>query len=513
MACFLSDCGGASICRTVDQQELRTRARVESTADQWPLDSPGWGVHTKDLQESYVFYSASDARATAGAAGDEGTPESTNRSYGSSDKPRARVRYCGCSPRRLTWLFTIELQDANGMGRATVQRTYAELERVHRQVKHEYASVQRRQLAFPHPCPLFSLLPLPGCQRRSEDRLEQWLNEVLDAGLLCTSEPLMRLLGIGSSSPLRKIYMSTDAMPRRVCPSPASPDFSLIAELPLLHEIVDYFDKPSELAALCGCASKSIAQHSGYEMHPCWEILYKAMWPAFHECMKYHRPKGSWRDLYRDTIAGLIEFPLEVFEREKKCGFSMSALAAGVTWEADLDAYIARYLSACPARPEAIPRSEMHRLRFCPPSACAALQPKLLPWPEATPSGEGESGTLDGIKVTTGYPYKVLQGSAGLRPGMGVELQWKMQRDSPLGWWYGTLESITHEGNGSQLATAVITFRHFPASSRWYRLQLTFGDDQVRPCAIGGYSGGLRAATEEEEKQWKRFLPKEPLVL
>ena len=43
-------------------------------------------------------------------------------------------------------------------------------------------------------------------------------------------------------------------------------------------------------------------------------------------------------------------------------------------------------------------------------------------------------------------------------------------------------------------------FDHFPATSRWRRLQIIIGDGVVRQCAIGGWHGGVRAVTEAEKK-------------
>lgn len=53
-------------------------------------------------------------------------------------------------------------------------------------------------------------------------------------------------------------------------------------------------------------------------------------------------------------------------------------------------------------------------------------------------------------------------------------------------------------------------FEHFPATSRWRRLQIVVGDGQVRQCAIGGWHGGVRGCTEEERQEWSKFFPKEP---
>jgi hypothetical protein len=104
------------------------------------------------------------------------------------------------------------------------------------------------------------------------------------------------------------------------------------------------------------------------------------------------------------------------------------------------------------------------------------------------------------------YPYKVLEGTHGLRVGGGVELQWKMQSGGPFGWWYGHLEALERGADGRR-TTATITFPHFPTTSDWYRLRVQVGDGEIRECTFGGYTGGLRAtASDVEKKHWMQFF-------
>eukprot|EP00913_Durusdinium_trenchii_P028145 g26389.t1 len=107
------------------------------------------------------------------------------------------------------------------------------------------------------------------------------------------------------------------------------------------------------------------------------------------------------------------------------------------------------------------------------------------------------------------YAYRVLKDFDGVALGQGVELQWKMQMGSPFGWWYGRVERIERGGSG---AAVTLIFPHFPTNSRWYRLRVVVGDGIIRRCGIGGYHGGIRAVTPEEEKVWMQFRPKEPIT-
>mmetsp|Transcript_82787 Transcript_82787/g.208430 ORF Transcript_82787/g.208430 Transcript_82787/m.208430 type:complete len:505 (+) Transcript_82787:100-1614(+) len=331
--------------------------------------------------------------------------------------------------------------------------------------------------------------------------LQQWLNQVSGAGLLKCSSPLQSLLGFPG--------------PANLWAAPGVPSLGMIIECnqPLLLEIAQYLaDAPYDFAAFCGMASKTVVMQLQFAEQSLWRDIYTRRWAAFAECATYQGVE-DWRGLYRETLAGRWECTLEVFDREKKLGFAMAAMAARVQYEASACGYVARYLSASEVLPETIPGHESHRLRFCPLSARPQLQPAL-----SQASGASDmrldSSPCSGKSNKEGsppYPYRVLQGTEGLRVGMGVELQWKMQFGSPFGWWYGTLEEL-HKDPSGETARATITFRHFPATSRWYRLEVKFGDDDLRPCTFGGYTGGIRPVSEDENKHWMHFFPKEPVV-
>ena len=75
---------------------------------------------------------------------------------------------------------------------------------------------------------------------------------------------------------------------------------------------------------------------------------------------------------------------------------------------------------------------------------------------------------------------------------------------------YGRLDALALSADGS--AQATITFNHFPAGSRWHRLDVVVGDSKVRDCSFGGHTGGIRPVSGEENRQWMMFFPKEPVV-
>lgn len=288
-------------------------------------------------------------------------------------------------------------------------------------------------------------------------------------------------------------------------------DLTLIVNChePILVEIASCLTaRPKDMVNFCHLLAASVAAQFEFAQKSLWREMYTQRWPAFGACMHF-RGAQDWRSLYQKTLRGWWECTLEVFEREKKLGFVMSALPARVQYDASTNRYIARYLSASESLPECIPVGEGHRLRFCPPSARLRLHPGLAFLGDA---GDAKID-IDIPKHACSeveYPYHVLKGIDGLSVGQGVELQWKMQYCSPFGWWYGCLNELRPIADS--VAHATITFRHFPKDSRWYKLEVSFGDDEIRPCTFGGYTGGIRGASVAEQREWMQFFPKEPIV-
>eukprot|EP00913_Durusdinium_trenchii_P011181 g10502.t1 len=204
--------------------------------------------------------------------------------------------------------------------------------------------------------------------------------------------------------------------------------------------------------------------------------------------------------------------------QRKKLGFSMSAMPARVSFDQHLDVYVASYISASERRPELIPVDHAHRLRFCPPSARMRLRSAgLAALGHRSPTSTWSSRSLSSSPTATQqgspqvprirwdcYPYQVLEGLRGLEVGQPVELQWKMQLASPFGWW-----NLGFTFRKS--AWACVIFKHFSPWSRWYRLRVHVGQKMVKRCEFGGFTGGLRPISPEEERQWMHFFPQKLL--
>eukprot|EP00437_Effrenium_voratum_P002922 CAMPEP_0181430584 /NCGR_PEP_ID=MMETSP1110-20121109/17799_1 /TAXON_ID=174948 /ORGANISM="Symbiodinium sp., Strain CCMP421" /LENGTH=451 /DNA_ID=CAMNT_0023553905 /DNA_START=39 /DNA_END=1394 /DNA_ORIENTATION=- len=314
--------------------------------------------------------------------------------------------------------------------------------------------------------------------------LEDWLNQVIDAGF-------------GRAGSFKR-FLSNQATQGPTGIHGWDSASHMILSLPMLDDVINFLEEPLDVAHLCELSSKTIFENGKLFCPTQWERMYAERWPAFHEAQchmsEVTHMKTDWKSVYRHTCSGKYEALLEVYDREKKLGFAMSCMLAKVSWDANINCYITSYVSASQVLPEKIPYHEGHRLRFCRPSVREELKPELMPplAPEV-------------------YGYRVLHDVPDLKVGQGLELQWKMQQGSPFGWWFGIVESVVRDPNSTK-AIVTMTFDHFPATSRWRRLQITVGDGATRPCAIGGWHGGVRAVSPSEKKEWAKFFPKEPVI-
>jgi len=304
------------------------------------------------------------------------------------------------------------------------------------------------------------------------------------------------------------------------------PGLTLIAEClhPLLEIIGGFLiDAPEDLLRAFHLTSRCVAQQASFTTDALWHDAYAYRWKPFCRLLEFqneHYVAQDWFTLYRDTLEGRIEFAVEVFDRQKKAGFAMSAMPARIHYERKEESFVAWYMSASQVPPELIPESQQHRLRACPTSALEHLcrssnfvseVPLERRWDAACRDRCRWVGKSPEVPehAQASYPYSVHSSTQGLEPGSAVELQWKMQGRSPFGWWFGLLESFHQED--SETASATITFPHFSPTSQWYRLTVRIGDSEIRDCALGGKSGGLRRVSAEERLQWMRHFPTNPI--
>eukprot|EP00440_Ansanella_granifera_P024687 gb/GFBE01026809.1/.p1 GENE.gb/GFBE01026809.1/~~gb/GFBE01026809.1/.p1 ORF type:complete len:417 (+),score=66.97 gb/GFBE01026809.1/:1-1251(+) len=275
----------------------------------------------------------------------------------------------------------------------------------------------------------------------------------------------------------------------------------------LMLEIASFCIDSVQAHRRLSCLSvQAHVQMSFSEAAGIWRWLFRNRWPAFFDCL-HHQGTSSWQGSYEKMLQGGVSRTLEVLQSEKKPGFAMSAMPATVLYDRQLKAYVASYISLSKVPDEVIPESQAHRLRFCPASAQQRLQPGIASAPLAFRS---EVRSL--AQAANGcYPHKVLEGLEGLEVGVDVEVQWKMQLFSSFGWWFGHLEKLTLI-EGTEEATATITFPHLVETSRWFRLEVRVGSAEIQPCSLGGWTGGLRRVSETEKKAWMQVYPLKRLL-
>jgi len=174
----------------------------------------------------------------------------------------------------------------------------------------------------------------------------------------------------------------------------------------------------------------------------------------------------------------------------------MSATPAQVRYNCESRLYVVQYISACKAAVEMLPKRDEHRLRAF-PRGCTSRMHRTSSTPqELNSTEEPDEHSL---------PYCVLGGTGGLSVGCSVEMQWKMCAGSPFIWWYGVLEHLRQQDDGTAMATVV--FPHFPETSQFYRQNVQIGDGAARPGAFGGFTGGVRTLSQVEENVCLQFMP------
>lgn len=259
--------------------------------------------------------------------------------------------------------------------------------------------------------------------------------------------------------------------------------------------VLSFADGPAEIFRAGLLPGRGFLGSEKWLLHSQWEHAYQSRFPAFYEALAFSG-ECQWHECWRGTISGQVEVLVDIFDREKKPGFAMSAMPAQCRWDHERRSFVARYLSVSQVPEEVIPLKEGNRLRFCPENARDQIQAK-------------DRRAIDPFKIL----YQPLNTQdVHLLPGQAVELQWKMRGGGPFGWWYCEVESAEPLLASGQYS-ATLKFRHFPETSPWYRLTVPLGMDSPSSCAIGGYSGGLRRCTEREKRHWMTFFPEQPVVV
>jgi hypothetical protein len=248
------------------------------------------------------------------------------------------------------------------------------------------------------------------------------------------------------------------------------------ADLPIIDHITGFLDDPKDIAALC-VTSPVLWNNMRCNLDVAWKICLRRRWPGIHDALEANLENLDWRQVWRQILSG-GEILMGVHERQLKRGFAMSCMPAWVSWDKHHKVFRAVYLSGLTMTPtEFIGQQSFHRLT------------KIRGDPYAAhPSSPVEDFT----------------------PGVPCAVQWKMLRNGPFGWWYGSMHGVFLQ-NGQWWGD--VRFTHIVEDSRWHQLLLPIGVSKATEAASGGYTGGVICVPKEEDELWTSFLPQRPMCL
>ncbi|KAM7273194.1 hypothetical protein ACFE04_027858 [Oxalis oulophora] len=101
-----------------------------------------------------------------------------------------------------------------------------------------------------------------------------------------------------------------------------------------------------------------------------------------------------------------------------------------------------------------------------------------------------------------------------LKPGDHIEIQWRIQKDFPYGWWYGVVGHLEScDGNQNYCScqnsdTVVVEFNQYTPGSRWRITTVNRKEHKEEGNNALGFYGGIRKLKSEDEISiWKRLWP------
>lgn len=208
-----------------------------------------------------------------------------------------------------------------------------------------------------------------------------------------------------------------------------------------------------------------------------WKICLQRRWPGIHDALSSNLENLDWRQAWRQILSG-GEILMGVHERQLKRGFAMSCMPAWISWDKTHKSFRVVYLSGLTMTPtEYVGQDSFHRLAKMRGDPYAAF-----------PSDNPED----------------------LVPGTCCAVQWKMLRNGPFGWWFGTVHH-TWKDNGTMYAD--VRFTHIVSDSRWHRLIIPIGSPVPTDAQSGGFTGGIIKIPDDELEVWNRFWPSRPMCL
>lgn len=200
-------------------------------------------------------------------------------------------------------------------------------------------------------------------------------------------------------------------------------------------------------------------------------------------------PDCSIRALYRALENGQFWLPAQVYNREHgREGFLLSCYDAEVSYDRRTHTFRARYPPHGRRRAVVEYGVEWDRLRAPP---------------------------IDNLA----YDLHISDCLNDLHPGDHVEIQWRINKECPYGWWYGMIGHLEScDGNRHfchcHLSDMVVLeFKHYTSESGWRQALLNRKDLGEAGSETYGFYGGIRKLKSEEDEisKWRQFWPSDVL--
>ena len=316
------------------------------------------------------------------------------------------------------------------------QGSYWECARTHRVLGRFYEEATGSRLAFPSMGVGFMTNVSASGKHAEQQRyqLQTWLDNVLSVSNPQCHSAVWRLLGYPSSR-------------QEVTDTP-------LANIPLIDCVTGFLDHPKDIASLC-----AVNQATWNTMRPhldqAWKICLQCRWPGIHDALVTNLENLDWRQAWRQILSG-GEILMGVHERQLKRGFAMSCMPAWISWDKTHKAFRVVYLSGLTMTPT-----------------------EYIGW-----------DSFDRLAKMRGDPYAAFPSDLpeNFQPGDACAVQWKMLRNGPFGWWYGTIHNVFRM-NGQWHAD--VRFTHIVNDSRWHALIIPIGNISPNEAQSGGFTGGI----------------------
>ncbi|CAM8886451.1 unnamed protein product [Rhodiola kirilowii] len=202
-------------------------------------------------------------------------------------------------------------------------------------------------------------------------------------------------------------------------------------------------------------------------------------------------PVDSVLSWYLALENGTFWFPAQIYNRQNgHVGFSLSCYDARLSYDHQTDTFQARY-----------PAYEMLEIPI----------EKNVTW-----------DSLRAPPPVDTNPYDLFHSDSlnELSPGDHIEIQWRINKKLPYGWWYGVvghLDSCDRIEANCHCSTSdiiVLEFNQYSTDSRWRMTLINRREHREKGNEADGFYGGVRkleSRDSDEISTWQRLWPSQVL--